>query len=165
MSRTAAIHRTGMLLLFTSTLMLAPLASSPAAADPACRKVHGRLFLEAEAVPTCGSPVGLCATATIRGSLKAVGSFVGTSILPTVDTAITGVVVVTGDNSYRTDGGEFFTKDAIVLSTVGDRDFAEVDVVTGGTGEWAGASGTFTATGTFANGAGEGFIEGEICVP
>ncbi len=165
MSRIPTSYRTGMLLLLTSALILVPLTSSPAAADPNCRKVHGRLFLEAEAVPTCGSPVGLCATATIRGSLKAVGSFVGTSILPTADTPATGVVVVTGDNSYQTDGGQFFTKDAIVLSTVGDGDFAEVDVVVGGTGQWTGATGTLTATGTFANGAGEGFIEGQICVP
>ncbi len=162
MSRTAAIHRMSMLLLLASASLL---ASSPAAADPTCRKVHGRLFLEAEQVPTCGSPVGLCATATIRGSVQAVSDFVGTSILPTVDTPATGVIVVTGDNTWHTDGGDFSTKDAIVLSTVGDGEFAEVDVVTGGTGRWAGASGTLTATGTFANGAGEGFIEGEICVP
>lgn len=79
--------------------------------------------------------------------------------MPTIDTA------VTGDNTYTTSGGQFFTKDAIVLSTVGDGDFAEVDIVTGGSGDWAGATGALTATGTFANGIGEGFITGEICVP
>lgn len=75
------------------------------------------------------------------------------------------MVVLTGDNTFHTGGGDFFTKDAIVLSTVGAGEFSEVDVVTGGTGEWAGATGVLIASGTFANGAGEGVIDGEICTP
>jgi hypothetical protein len=73
--------------------------------------------------------------------------------------------VLTGDNTFHTTRGDFFTKDAIVLSTVGDGEFSVVDVVVGGTGDWAGATGVVTATGTFRNGAGEGVLEGEICVP
>lgn len=145
-------------------LALSPLAAAPAAAAPQCLKVHSHLFIQAHE-PTCGSPIGLCATATLQGSLTAVTDFVGTSLVPTVDTPATGVVLLTGDNTFHATGGDFFTKDAIVLSTVGDGEFAEVDVVTGGTGEWAGATGVLTATGTFANGTGTGVIEGEICTP
>ncbi len=114
-------------------------------------------------MPTCGSPIGLCATATLHGSLKAVTDFVGTSVAPTEDPPQTGVVLLTGDNTFHTDGGTFSTRDAVVLAPGGE--FAEVDVVTSGTGEWAGASGVLTATGTFVNGIGEGIIEGEICTP
>jgi hypothetical protein len=73
-------------------------------------------------------------------------------------------VQVTGDNAFHTDRGDFFTKDAIVLSTGAGGEFAEVDVVLGGTGDWRGATGVLTATGTFVDGLGEGVIEGEICV-
>ncbi|HVF61362.1 MAG TPA: hypothetical protein VNJ70_16255 [Thermoanaerobaculia bacterium] len=146
-------------------LALAPLAAAPAAADASCKRIHAHLFLQADAEPTCGSPIGLCATATLQGSLTANTEFVGTSFLPTVDTATTGVVVLTGDNTFHTDSGDFFTKDAIVLSTVGAGEFSEVDVVTGGTGEWAGATGVLIASGTFADGAGEGMIDGQICTP
>ena len=146
-------------------LALAPLAAVPAAADPQCKNVHSHLVIQAEAVPTCGSPIGLCASATLQGSLTAVTDFVGTSFVSTVDTPATGVVVLTGDNTFHTANGDFTTKDAIVLSTTGAGDFAEVDTVTGGTGDYAGATGVFTATGTFVNGVGSGVIEGEICTP
>lgn len=146
-------------------LALAPLAASPAAAAPNCQKVHSHLFLAASADPDCTSVIGLCAGATLQGSLQATTDFIGTSFVATVDTPATGVVILTGDNVFHTSRGDFFTKDSIVLSTVGAGDFAEVDVVTGGTGDYAGATGVLTATGTFANGTGEGVIEGEICTP
>jgi hypothetical protein len=140
------------------------LAALPAAAGPRCKKVHSHLILEATA-PTCGSAIDLCAKATVRGTLRADTEFIGTSFQPTIDTPTSAVVVLTGDNTFHTRGGDFYTKDAIVLSTIGAGEFAEVDTVVGGTGIWAGATGTLTATGTFANGIGEGVIQGEICVP
>ena len=146
-------------------LVLAPIAALPAAAAPHCQKVHSHLLLEASADPGCTSPIGLCASATLRGSLWADTDFIGTSFVSTVDTPVTAVVILTGDNTFHTEHGDFFTKDSIVLSTVGAGDFAEVDTVTGGTGEYAGATGTLTATGTFANGTGQGVIDGEICRP
>lgn len=157
--------RSSLVKIAALALSFLPLAAAPAAAAPSCKRVHSHLFIEAEAVPTCGSPIGLCATATLHGSLRATTDFVGTSFQETVDSAATGTVLLTGDNTFHTTGGDFFTKDAIVLSTVGNGEFAEVDTVVGGTGEWAGATGNLTATGTFVNGIGEGIIEGEICTP
>jgi hypothetical protein len=147
------------------TLALTPLAAGTAFAAPQCQKVHSHLFLEASTEPGCTSVIGLCATATLQGSLKATTDFIGTSFVATVDTPSTGVVILTGDNVFHTSRGDFFTKDSIVLSTVGAGEFAEVDVVTGGSGAYAGATGVLTATGVFLNGAGDGIIEGEICVP
>lgn len=146
-------------------VVLLPLVAGPAFAGPVCKKVHSHLFIEADPEPTCGSAIDLCAAATLQGSLQATTEFVGTSFVPTVDTAVTAVVLLTGDNTFHTSRGQLFTKDAIVLSTVGDGDFSEVDVVVGGTGDYAGATGVLTATGTFVNGIGEGVIEGEICTP
>jgi hypothetical protein len=74
-------------------------------------------------------------------------------------------VFVTGDNSITTAEGTVMTKDAIALQTAGAGYFSEVDVVVGGTGDFAGASGTITASGAFGATGGEGRYEGEICTP
>jgi hypothetical protein len=55
------------------------------------------------------------------------------------------------------------TKDAISLDTAGNGEFAEVDTIVGGTGLWAGYTGKLTATGTFADGSGEGTYSGLAC--
>jgi hypothetical protein len=143
--------------------LIAVLAPMSAAAAPHCKKVHSHLFLEADPTPTCGSAIDLCAGATLQGNLDATSEFVGTGFVVTDDTPVTAVVVLTGDNTFHTSRGDFFTKDAIVLSTIGDGEFSEVDVVVGGTGDYAGATGVLTASGTFANGVGQGVLEGEIC--
>jgi len=80
-------------------------------------------------------------------------------------TPTTAVLLLTGDNIIHTDGGDLLTKDAIVLRTTGAGDFAEVDTVIGGTGDWTGASGQFSATGTFTSAGGAGRYAGQVCVP
>jgi hypothetical protein len=74
------------------------------------------------------------------------------------------VVLLTGDNQITTKAGTLQTKDAIVLRTTGTGDFAEVDTVISGTGEWAGATGVLRAQGTFtvADGGGGDYV-GQIC--
>jgi hypothetical protein len=57
-------------------------------------------------------------------------------------------------------------KDAIVLKTTGAGDFAEVDTIVSGTGEWVGVTGTLQAQGTFTTAAGgKGWYTGEVCRP
>ena len=142
----------------------AALGGGKAAAD--CKKVSGKLFLQPVTGPACLSPVGVCAALEYGGDLKGTADFTGSSLIPTADTPTTGVVLLTGDNVIHTPDGDLFTKDAITLRTTGEREFAEVDVAIGGTGAWAGATGTFTATGTFDPvGGGTGRYEGEICKP
>lgn len=167
MFRTAtAVSRRRALALTLAVAALASLGSAASAeAGQKCRKVLSHITLEASTEPGCTSPIGLCAGAKVRGSLWADTDFVGTSFTPTADTPVSGVVLLTGDNTFHTAQGDFYTKDAIVLATTGDGEFAEVDTVHGGTGAWAGATGTLTATGTFLNGAGAGILTGEICVP
>ncbi len=149
-------------LLGAFTLLLAAL---PAAAEPSCLPVHGRFILTVVSGPECLSPVGICATGEYRGSLRGHSEFTGTSLLPTVDTAATNVVILTGDNLIHTPSGDLLTKDAIVFATDGNGEFAEVDTVISGTGDFAGATGRLTATGTFGAAGGEGLFVGEICWP
>ncbi|MGH7340557.1 MAG: hypothetical protein ACREKH_08725, partial [Candidatus Rokuibacteriota bacterium] len=84
------------------TLTLLPVAAGTAAADPQCRRVRSHLVIEADPVPACGSEIGLCATATVWGSLRATTEFVGTGFQTTVDTPATAVVLLTGDNTFHT---------------------------------------------------------------
>lgn len=76
------------------------------------------------------------------------------------------MVLLTGDNAIESAGGRVLTKDAIVLRTTGDGDFADVDTIVGGTGVWAGRTGVLRAQGSFTTAAGgEGRYAGEVCAP
>lgn len=146
-----------------SFAVFALVSAGIAHAGSRCHSVHYRVTLAASTDPGCTSPIGLCATGELRGSISGTSDFIGTSFVTTVDTAATSTVVLTGDNVIHLRGGDLYTKDAIVLATVGVGEFAEVDTVVGGTGIYAEATGTITATGVFANGEGEGRAEGIVC--
>jgi hypothetical protein len=150
--------------LSLSALLAVVLVGNVAAASQ-CKKINGKLTLQALPSSTCSSAISLCASATLSGDLVGVSSFTGTSQAATTDTPSTSVILLTGDNAIHTSDGTLLTKDAIVLQTTGAGNFAEVDTVIGGTGAWAGATGTFRAQGTFANGIGQGDYIGEICTP
>jgi hypothetical protein len=142
------------------------LAGGGTLADAGCKKVSGKFTLQPVTGPACTSSVGVCATGVYRGDLAGTSSFVGSSLVPTVDTPTTGVILLTGDSDFTLAGGTLLTKDAIVLRTTGAGDFAEVDTIVGGTGAWAGTTGQFSATGTFtAASGGEGVYSGEVCTP
>jgi hypothetical protein len=61
--------------------------------------------------------------------------------------------------------GTLLIKNAGAYRTVGDGDIVDVQVITGGTGELAGATGVLRASGTFVDGAGESEYIGSICLP
>lgn len=141
-----------------------PLAASIAQAA-GCSSVQGKMTLVPLTGSDCLSSVGICTTGEFRGGITGTLSFVGTSLVPTVDTPTTGVVLATGDNTITVKDGTILTKDAIVLRTTGNGEFAEVDTIIGGTGAYAGASGALTATGTYGQAGGEGRYSGEVCLP
>jgi len=128
-------------------LALAVASVQPAAADSNCHTRRGSVSIQIFSGSGCTSAVGLCATVTFRGGLRGQSQFVGTSLVPTVDVATTGVVLLTGDNQIHTADGDLFTKDAIVFNTTGNGEFAEVDTLVGGTGDFAGATGRQIAHG------------------
>ena len=149
-----------------AALALVLLATGTAGADASCRTGAGRFSLTALTGPDCTSPVGICARGSYLGPVLGSADFIATTLVPTVDTPATGVVLLTGDNSFDLRDGTLLTKDAIVLKTTGAGDFAEVDTIVGGTGAWAGATGTLRGQGTFTvQGGGQGSYEGEVCFP
>jgi hypothetical protein len=156
-------RRARWLLVGVPALLALVLASSGAEAA-GCKKVSGKFTLTSITGPTCSSPVEICAAGSYSGGLAGPSAFTGTSLITTVDTPTTGVVLLTGDNQITTKAGTLSTKDAIALRTTGAGDFAEVDTVISGTGEWAGATGVLRAQGRFtAQSGGTGEYVGEIC--
>lgn len=150
---------------FTLCLLTVLVSASSAAAEPACRQIHGRFTLELLDANACESAIDLCAQVRWQGSIQATSLFAGSSQATTEDTGATGVVLVTGDNTIHTRFGTLVTKDAIVLAVTGNGEFAEVDTIVSGTGAFADATGRITATGTLVEGAGQGRYVGEICWP
>lgn len=144
-------------------------SGATAQADPRCRPVYGAFDL----IPvseSCSSPVGVCGKGTFRGLLRGPYTAVLTSIATTADTPSTGVVLITGDLALQarlgSKAGVITVKEAGSFHTTGDGEFAELFSIAGGTGDFAGASGTVFATGTFDfAGGGEGQYHGTICLP
>jgi hypothetical protein len=158
-----------------ATLLFAAIAWAPAAialgAESRCRHVSGH-YAEHAAPPTsCPSPVGLCIEGEFSGSVRGAFAVTATSLTPTADTPNTGVVLFTGDGGIHarlgSREGELFFKSAGAFHTVASGEIVDVQVITGGTGQLAGASGAFRASGTFdsATGSGESEYTGVICLP
>ncbi|HET9495774.1 MAG TPA: hypothetical protein VFR15_16235 [Chloroflexia bacterium] len=166
MSRFKTLRWGRFLVPFIALAAVVALSGGAALADSSCRMVYGRFTLTPVTGPDCASPVGVCADGSYIGSILATSEFVGSSIIPTADTPTTSVVLLTGDNSFTLRDGTLITKDAITLKTTGQGEFAEVDVIVGGTGAWAGATGTLTGQGTFTlENGGEGSYTGTVCFP
>jgi hypothetical protein len=105
------------------------------------------------------------------GKLKGEARFVASMITLSVDTPVTGVVFVTGDTllvdaKLGTKRGTLNIKNAAAYRTVGEGDLSDTQTIVGGTGDFAGATGTLRITGTFLAGTGgSSSFEGTVCVP
>jgi hypothetical protein len=135
-----------------------------------CKAVEGVLEETQVGGPACTSAVSLCTVGLMAGRLRGQTRFTATSILASIDTPATGVVFVTGD-TLVTDAhlggrqGTLLIKNAAAFRTTGSFDLTDTQVIVGGTGDFAGASGSIRTTGTFANGSGSSTFEGSICLP
>jgi hypothetical protein len=145
-------------------------ASASASADAQCRRVRG--FYEEHADPNnCMSPVGLCIAGEYSGNIKGMFSATATSLTPSADTPATGVLFFTGDGVIHAQvaekQGDLTFKSAGAFQSTGAGNIVDLQTITGGTGDLAGASGVIRASGVFdpATGMGESEYEGMICLP
>lgn len=144
-------------------------ATANANAASSCEAVSGR-YVEWAVSENCQSPVGLCIAGEYRGMVK--GGFEGTatSLIPTADTPTTNVVLFTSDSTIHAKvmgkTGDLIIKNAGAFRNPGG-DIIDLQVIAGGTGELAGATGALRASGTFDFDAGMGESEytGSICLP
>ncbi len=145
------------------------LLGGTAAADATCRSFTGR-YDEQIAPDGCTSTVGLCVDAQFAGG-PLHGTFHGvvTSLVPTADTAATNVVLFTTDTVAAVHGwgrtGTLTIKNAGSFATTGRGDIVDLQTIVGGSGDFAGASGTIQAFGTFdaATGVGTSDFVGTVC--
>jgi hypothetical protein len=149
----------------TSVLLL----GSTAGADAACRSFSGR-YAEQIAPDGCTSPFGLCIDAQYTaGPLHGTFHGVVTSLVPTADTPATSVVLFTTDTVATVHGwgsnGTLNIKNAGSFATTGRGDIVDLQTIVGGTGDFAGASGSIQAFGTFdaATGTGSSRVVGTVC--
>ena len=136
----------------------------------ACRPVQGFLVETPLPASSCGSPVGLCTVGQIFGAVKGEALFTASAVIPSLDTAVTGVVFVVGDTvinnvqlgNYR---GTVVTKNAAAFR-VGGGDIVDIQTVLGGTGDFAGVTGSLQVHGTFdPDTGGTSTFEGVVCIP
>lgn len=155
----AGVAAAGLALLVTGTM---------AGATSPCLRVKGNYEEQATSM-NCASPVGLCIVVDYSGSVTGQAFGSATAIATTADTEATGVLSFTADSTLdanvRGRTGQLTIKNAGVFRTTGTGDIVDLQVITGGTGDLAGASGAIRASGVFVNGVGSSRYEGEICLP
>jgi hypothetical protein len=140
-------------------------------AEDQCRHVNGHYAERAAAPTACPSPVGLCIEGEFSGGIRGAFAVTATSLTPTADTPTTAVVLFTGDGVIhaRIGGkqGDLFFKSAGAFHTVGMGEIVDLQLITGGTGALAGASGALRASGAFdpVVGSGESEYTAMVCLP
>jgi hypothetical protein len=142
------------------------LVPAPTDAQSKCRPVSGSLVSELLSGPECLSPVGLCTRGRLLGEISAPFVFTATSLVPSNDTALTGVVHYTGDMVVTARGGDMFLKEAGGFNAVPNStgDAAAVSTIIGGNGEHVGVSGRLRIAGTFTpQEGGSSKYQGQIC--
>ena len=135
-----------------------------------CKSVRGHLEETLVPPPQCTSPVGLCTVAQMFGHLRGEARFTAMAFIASADTPATGVVFVIGDSTVvdarlGDKRGTLNIKNAAAVRTVGDGDLSDTQLIVGGSGNFANASGSLRISGNFVGTSGSAGVEGTVCVP
>jgi hypothetical protein len=161
--------KSSVLLLVPGLVALAGIVflARPTAARSRCHRLNGSATLRASVVVTgCASPVGLCTAGEVHGDpvLTGTTAFVADGLapaagMPAVERPTT--LSYSGLLTITTCEGTLTARDTGIFDTAAGL-FASRDVVVGGTGRFAGASGHlfFQGTGTSSL---DSDADGEIC--
>jgi hypothetical protein len=149
------------------------IGAANASAQANCWNISGR-YQEAAVPPErcTTSAVNLC----IEGEYTAGplhGTFFGaaSTLVPSADVAVTNVLFFTTDSvihaQFHGKQGDLTIKNAGAFRTAGNGEIMDIQYITGGSGDLAGASGVMQAVGTFSSATGTGVSEytGTICLP
>lgn len=138
---------------------------SPVGATPNSRPMHGNLTSQVTSGPGCASPIGLCATGEVTGSLNGPFEFVAYRLIP-ADRP--DVFFMTGVSIIHDTHGDVRCEDSAALNTApgSDGELVGLCEIAGGTGKWQGASGYIQSAGTFSpvSGGAETY-SGKIVLP
>lgn len=131
--------------------------------DGGCQTIHAQIVARAT-IADCASPIGLCTEGTIDGDHGLRGATrytAATSATFPGEPATT--LAVTGALEIATPRGTFATRDTFTLDGALGA-FSAVERVAGGTGRYAGASGTLLLAGMIdADGSFVGDLSGTLC--
>ncbi|MCL5994977.1 MAG: hypothetical protein M1546_02840 [Chloroflexi bacterium] len=166
-SMSKLVVRTGMLLAAGVALVL---SSAGAGAAGKCRTVSGYFDLHPVTGPACTSSVGVCAEGAFRGDIRGDYASTFSSIVTTADTPTTSVILFTADTTAHarvgSRAGDLIFKESGAYHTTGGDEFVELFSIVGGTGDFAGASGVLSSSGTYDPvTGGEAEYHGNICIP
>lgn len=140
---------------------LCALLAAPVRADSTVKTVSGHIDDEVVGPPQCTSPVGICTVGRLTGGIQGDLDFGITSVTPAEPP---GVLHFTATSTIRTREGDIFCADSGSFNTASGSDGEGVHlcVITGGTGEFAGASGYLQETFHFRGSVGQGDYRGKI---
>jgi hypothetical protein len=149
-------------------LILGAMVPHEGAAHPRCIRLNGNGSIRASVVTEgCTSPVGLCTAGVFEGPRQLCGttSFIADGLapsggMPAVEPAST--LSYSGLLTITTSRGSLTTRDTGIFDTAAGL-FASRDIVVGGTGVFAGATGHLLITGTGTSSF-ESDVSGEICL-
>jgi len=126
------------------------LTASDAGAVSGTMPVNGHLVSQVLTVG-CASPIGLCTAGSLNGGIQGDFVFTAASLAPT---NVPTVLSYTGTIVVHTMTGDIRINDAGVFDTTGDGPVVDLSTITGGTGDFTGASGFLEIFGTFTFAAG-----------
>jgi hypothetical protein len=153
------------------TALPTTLMASDAIAEK-CKALHAEI-IAVQFAEGCRSPVGLCTAGTIEGNLGLNGmtQFVGDSISADLATAPDAPATVAFSGLVRittAKDGTLTLRDTGVFNTATDTPtggfFASFDRIEGGTGRYAGATGSIFISGKTVKGKLVAQITGELCL-
>ena len=145
-------------------------ATAATRADPKCKKVKAEI-VATPLVNGCTSAFGLCTSVTIDGNqgLNGTTHFVADGVTPSPSTAPDGAstVAYSGIIHITTRDGTLDVRDTGMFDTASGTPagglFASFDRIDGGTGRFAGATGTLLIGGRTIDGQLVADVSGEIC--
>ncbi|MBL8481418.1 MAG: hypothetical protein JNJ60_04435 [Rhodocyclaceae bacterium] len=160
-------HQSGLRFFAGAAMMSCALA---AAAAQSCYPVTGHYTEDAVIPPTCGSAVGLCLQGQVSGSLRAsFATTVNQLSADPADTPLTGVVAFRSDTTLTgfmgNRSGTILIKNSGSIRMAGKGEIVDLQVIVGGTGGFAGATGAIMSNGTFVGVSGSSEYSGTVCFP
>ena len=149
-----------------SALLLAglvTLVTTGASADSGVKTVNGHVEDQVVA-EGCGSPYGICTAGRLTGGIQGDLTFPITNLAPTNSP---GVLFFTAVSTIRTTTGDIYCDDSGSFNTAAGSSGEGVHLcqITGGTGEYVGASGYLQEAFNFVGSAGMGEYKGRIVMP
>ena len=150
--------------LVAISVVIASCTANEAAAAQTCKPVVGHF--EAQVVPPAECPAAFCTAGRVWGGIQGDYSFVMTTLQPTF--AVPSIFFFTGQSAITLKSGELVHgTDTGTLDLGPAGGFASIITFTGGSGEYAGATGQIKLRGQLDQAAGTtaGDYTGTLCKP